>query len=131
MSHRSEFDGPPIFSPDFQNGKSGYTEPVPDDKPTFEESVLQEAERITKERGVGYGHPLDNHTCTASLLSSYIGRKYGVTLPIDAEDVCWFNILQKISREANSQKHDNLADVAGFVKNIDDIRKEQDRRGNL
>lgn len=87
------------------------------------ESVLQEADRVTEERGRVYGAPIDNHSCTASLVSAYLQRKYGEGHIIDAEDVCWFNVLQKISREANTPKHDNLVDVVGFVKNLDEVRK--------
>ncbi len=103
--HRSEFDGPPVFSTGFSKS----------------ESVLQEADRITEERGQDYGPPIDNHSCTAELVSAYLSRKYG-TFSIDAEDVCWFNILQKISREANSHKRDNLVDVAGFIKNLEEVK---------
>ncbi len=104
--HLSEFDGPPVFSTGFLKS----------------ESVLQEADRITQERGEVYGPPIENHSCTAELVLAYLKRKYG-TASFDAEDVCWFNVLQKISREANQSKRDNRVDIAGFVKNLDEVRR--------
>lgn len=96
------------------------------------ESVLEEAQRLVHgDRGEDYGHPLDNHTTTANLLEAYLWRKYGLdALPmgLDAEDVCWFNILQKCSRDANAPKRDSLVDVAGYAENIQIVRDERARR---
>ncbi len=86
---------------------------------------------VVQERGADYGHPLDNHTATAEMVAVYLERKHGVWLPLDAEDVCWFNVLQKISREANRAKHDNRLDIAGYVENVEMILSERARRENV
>jgi len=88
------------------------------------ESVLDEASRLVQgARRDGYGHPLKNHTATAEMFGAYLQRKYGIDLPLNADDVCWFNIFQKASRDANSPDRDNLVDVAGYVHNIELIRR--------
>lgn len=93
------------------------------------ESVLQEAQRLVHgDRGQDYGHPIDNHACTAELLSAFLFRKYRVRLPLAAEDVAVFNILQKISREANAHKRDGMVDVAGYAENVQMIHDERARR---
>jgi hypothetical protein len=95
------------------------------------ESVLEEAQRLVNgARGSDYGHPLDNHTATAELFAIYCERKYGMRILFDADDVCWFNILQKCSRDANAPKRDNLVDVSGYAENIQIVRDERGRRAD-
>lgn len=99
-------------------------------------SVLVEAESLVNgARNSDYGHPLDNHTTTAELFTAYLKRKYGPVIDLtimygglDADDICWFNILQKCSRDANAPKRDNLVDAAGYAENIQIVRDERDRR---
>ena len=94
------------------------------------ETVLEEAQRIVYgDRQKSYGHPLDNHTCTATMLRAWVLRRFGVDVPFDAESVCWFNILQKTSREANLPKRDNAVDVSGFAANAIMVSEERKRRG--
>ena len=78
-----------------------------------------------------YGHPLLNHTCTAQLMSSYLSRKYGRAIGLDAEDVCFFNILQKVSRGANDVTPDTLVDIAGYAENVAMVKDERARRSAL
>lgn len=99
--------------------------------PTPEPSVLEEAATIVNgDRQTHYGHPLDNHGCTASLWSAWLNRRYGATLELTAEDVCWLMILLKASREANAPKRDNVVDTVGYAANIDMIRTERKRRAS-
>lgn len=85
-------------------------------------SVLEEAQDIIHgDRNADYGHPSDNHGCTAQMVSAYLHRKYGYPVALSAEDVCWFNVLQKISRQANKPKRDNLTDAVGYIGNIEMI----------
>lgn len=93
------------------------------------ESVLGKAHRLVQgKRGAAYGHPLDNHTTTAQMFGAYLQRKYGLVVPLDADDVCWFNIFQKGSRDANEPTEDNLIDTAGYAFNLELIRGERERR---
>jgi hypothetical protein len=93
------------------------------------ETVLEEAARITSgARGTDYGHPLDNHSCTAELWRSWLRRKYGVDVAFTPEDVCYFNILQKLSREANAPKRDTIVDLCGFSRNVEMVQEERRRR---
>ena len=94
-------------------------------------NVLEEAAHIVKgPRQEAYGPPGPNHQCTADMFSAYLERKYGWTrTELDAEDVCWFNILQKISREAHQPSRDNLVDIAGYILNVERIQATDRVRG--
>lgn len=92
-------------------------------------TILQEAQRlIYGARAEKYGEPIDNHGCTSDMFRAYVKRKYGVDVPFDPEDTCVFNILQKVSREANVHQRDNLIDGAGYFGNIEKIVDERARR---
>lgn len=101
-----------------------------------QESVLEEAARLVAgKRGSDYGKPIDNHTTTANLFLFYVWRKYDPDtrlgdIEFDAEDVCWFNILQKCSRDANAPTRDNAVDVAGYAENLQMVRDERARRAS-
>jgi hypothetical protein len=85
-------------------------------------AVLTEADEIVNgARQDTYGHPADNHGCTAEMWTAYLNRKYDIDLDLDTRDVCWLNVLQKISRDAHLEKRDNLVDVVGYVANIEII----------
>jgi hypothetical protein len=87
------------------------------------ETILQEAQRhVHGARNEDYGHPLDNHSRTAGLWSTYLNR---VVTP---EDVCMLNILQKVSRGMNSITRDTLVDVAGYAANVEMVQAERERR---
>lgn len=81
-------------------------------------SILDEAAAaVHGPRASDYGAPHVNHACTAALMLSYLERKYGAA-SFDALDVCAFNVLQKISRLANTpDHHDSLVDIAGYAAN--------------
>lgn len=95
-------------------------------------TILDEAARLTSsDRQRDYGHPYDNHTTTAMMWSAYMSRKLGIVMVFDATDVCVLNILQKLSRHANSPKRDNLVDVAGYARNaemVEEAKQEKERR---
>lgn len=98
------------------------------------ETTLQEAQRLVHgDRASCYGHPLDNHSCTAAMADAYLLRKHGPARgPLDAEDIAVVNILQKISREANGAgKRDTVVDIAGYAENLQMIRDERARRGDV
>lgn len=95
-------------------------------------NILQEADKIIHgDRNEDYGTPLDNHGTTAALWNAYLAalQRRGKHA-LDAEDVCWLNVLQKISREATTGAHkrDTAVDVAGYAGNVEMVRDEVDRR---
>ena len=97
---------------------------------TGRENILTEAARIVGgDRHASYGTPLDNHTCTADLWTTWLRRRYGPTVPaLSAEDVCCLNMLQKLSREAHKAGRDNLVDIAGYAANAEMCSEERDKR---
>ncbi|HEC65468.1 MAG TPA: hypothetical protein ENI23_09245 [bacterium] len=104
------------------------TEPIFPGKTPGPLNILEEANDIVHgDRNEAYGHPKDNHNTTAIFFSHFLQRKYGVgTTPLlDAEDVCFFNILQKISRSAESYRRDNLVDIAGYAANVEMIKDQE------
>ena len=87
-------------------------------------SVLDEAARLVHgDRQQAYGHPRDNHACTAELWNAYLNRRRSATgnpdYQLDAYDVCLLNDLQKTSRLAHSRHRDGLTDKVGFVANAE------------
>jgi hypothetical protein len=95
------------------------------------QSVLVEAQEVIHgARSRDYGAALDNHTATADMLSAYLRRKYGIAVSLTAEDVCLFNVLQKVARLANTPDHrDSLVDIAGYAGNVEMVQQERARRG--
>jgi uncharacterized protein DUF6378 len=85
------------------------------------ETVLDEAKRLVYgDRQKDYGSPLTNHTHTAALFSAYLG------IPITPEQVCYLNILQKVSRSINGFKRDTITDIAGYAGNLEMIQNERE-----
>ena len=83
-------------------------------------NILADAEDVTSgARRESYGTPEDNHACTAQMMAAYLKRAHGVTVPLTAVDVCYFNILQKVSRLAIAYQRDGLVDIAGYARNIE------------
>lgn len=88
-------------------------------------TVFEEAEQIVNgDRQNDYGHPADNHERTALLWNAYleakqVGLPKGFIVELGPEDVCWLNVLQKIARQLNASKRDNLIDSAGYIRNIE------------
>lgn len=94
-------------------GPTGVNPFHPDSFPNSD-SVLAAADRAVRgPRRTTYGSPAENHARTAELYSTYLG------VPITARQVCFLNILQKVSRDAHLAKRDNLVDIAGYAENAD------------
>ena len=81
------------------------------------------AEVVHGPRQEFYGPPAVNHGRTAVLWQAYLDTRS--TGPLNAEDVCWLNTLQKMSREMHSKTEDGLVDAAGYVENIALVRERQ------
>ena len=99
-----------------------------DDTPdTASDSVLLEAQRIVHgRRQEDYGNPKDNHNRTALMWVAYMEGKYDMYCPFTPEDVCFLNALQKISRQMNAPKRDNLVDICGYMANIEMINDAEE-----
>ncbi len=91
------------------------------------ESILLEAQRLVhSDRNAVYGHPLDDFTRIAGVLNIYLADK--LNKPLVAEDIALFNICQKLSRQSNVPKRDNLVDGAGYFETWQWLIDERKRR---
>jgi hypothetical protein len=96
---------------------------------TKKSTILDTAvEIVNGDRSRFYGHPLDNHGNTAEMWSSWLRRRFRLTveqLDLKAEDVCWLMVLLKASREANMHHDDNEVDGVGYLLNAEMSRAER------
>lgn len=78
------------------------------------ESILQEAHRLTHgDRNNDYGHPLDDYTRTAALVSALLSHK--LKSPIEPHEMALAMVCVKLSRQINHPKRDNTVDAAGYA----------------
>ena len=85
-------------------------------------TILEEAAEITAgDRQAAYGHPERNHGRIAALWAAYFHGK-GYEISVSEEDVCYLNILQKVARDMETPRRDNLVDLAGYARNIEILR---------
>ena len=83
-------------------------------------TVLDEAARLTAgERQADYGHPIEDHTRTATMWSALLGR------PVTAEQVCLCMVALKLSRQCHKPKRDNLVDACGYLRNVEMIEERR------
>jgi len=89
-------------------------------------TILDKAADVTKNaRQSAYGHPLDNHGCTADMWTGYVAKRFGADFQFTALDVCYMMILVKVSRLAHDPTHeDNWVDIAGYARNAEMIYGE-------
>lgn len=94
-------------------------------------TILREAEKIvTGARRSDYGTPKQNHSCTAELWTAFYKRR-GLLRKgafLTPEDVCFANILQKVSRSANRITRDGLTDIAGYAENVEIIQNDRPKK---
>jgi len=84
----------------------------------YTETVLDEAQRLVHgARRHDYGTPFENHSRTAALWSAYL------QVSLSPEQVCFLNILQKISRSVTSVTRDTLVDIAGYAANVELVQQ--------
>ena len=80
------------------------------DKPEATKSILLEADELVNgERQKAYGDTISCMQRTADIFTAISGKE------ITAKDVPLFNIAQKLARELNGHKRDNLTDIAGYL----------------
>jgi hypothetical protein len=91
--------------------------------------ILMEADAVAgRDRSRDYGHPLQNHERIAAIWNVLIGKK--LLHPIAAREVAIMMIGLKLAREVNSPKHDNLVDIAGYVKCVSMIDAAANSQGD-
>lgn len=90
------------------------------------QSILDEADGlINGDRRTAYGDPRVSLNAVASLWDTYMSVRFGITLGLNAEDVCQLMALLKLSRELTGEsKRDNLVDQAGYIGLVGKIRYE-------
>jgi hypothetical protein len=78
--------------------------------PTSTEKLFNNATALVHERGVVYGHAIYNMDRIAKSYSAYIDY------PLSAHDIPIFNVIQKISRLAESPGHeDSIVDICAYM----------------
>lgn len=97
---------------------------------TESKTILDEAAELTSgPRQADYGHPIEDHTRTATMWSALLG------VEVTAEQVCLCMVALKMSRECNKTKRDNLTDGCGYFRNIEQIQevraKELEQRRHM
>ena len=97
-------------------------------------NVLTEAASLVfGPRQADYGPPIDNFSDEALAFTAYLRARKLVagTSPVQRNelsprDVAMLNILQKVIRDGNVPKRDNLVDIAGYAltaERLDERRK--------
>ena len=91
------------------------------------QSVLTEAEGLVHgARNEAYGHPLDDFSRTAGMVSAMLAHK--LKEPLTAEEVGMFMCCVKLSRQVNAPKRDNLVDLAGYAERVQWCLDEREAR---
>jgi len=81
---------------------------------------MSSTKEIIEERGAAYGPPSENHARTALFWAAYMRNRGYEFKPLTPNDVCFLNILQKISRcmSKAGPSQDSLQDIQGFAENL-------------
>ncbi len=86
-------------------------------------TILDEAAAIqsgTRQRD--YGHPAANHRNIAGLWNAYMDSRRAPRGKLDGADVARMMILVKIARDAYTPTRDNLVDIAGYARCLEQMR---------
>jgi hypothetical protein len=86
-------------------------------------NILQEADAITAgARQRDYDHPLPNHDRIARLWNAYMACRADPHGRITAENVATMMILLKVARDVFTPKRDNLVDICGYARCLEQMR---------
>lgn len=95
-------------------------------------SILQKAIEIVgpANRGLDYGHPLDNFVMEAELMNVWLRHKQrtGGAANLSWKDIAIQKIIVKIVREIHRHKEDNVVDIAGYAWCLEEAFQEAQRR---
>lgn len=79
-------------------------------------TILEEAQSIVDgPRAIDYGPAEAHHGATAAMVTAYLRRK-GYDVTVDANDWQMFMVLDKVVRQAQGYKRDNLVDICGYAR---------------
>lgn len=95
--------------------------------------ILKDAAELTEgDRNKAYGPPYENLDNCAVLFSAYLYAKYGGEIidpnqfSLIAEDVAWFNVMQKIERTfTGAPREDTYIDAAAYAAIAFECRMEE------
>lgn len=88
-------------------------------------NILQEADQLTAgDRQRDYDSPLPNHKRIAALWNAYLSIRREPTGLVSPEDVAYMMILLKIARDVFTPKRDNLVDIGGYARCLEQMREE-------
>lgn len=103
-----------------------------------QQNILEEANSVVgpQDRGVDYGHPLDNFEMEAKLMNVWLDYRNRNELDpqakihgqLTAKDMAIHKLFMKIAREANRHKRDNSVDLAGYSWCLEEMILEEKRR---
>lgn len=103
--------------------------------PVNAETILEEAGRLTSgDRNADYGHPLDDYSKTGMIWGALLhawsieSAKSKTPIPVPPELACLCMTGVKLSREVNKSKRDNLVDGAGYLRLVEMIQDEREKR---
>lgn len=98
-------------------------------------SILQKAIEIVgpANRGLDYGHPLDNFLMEAELMNVWMNYKVraGGAANLNWKDIAIQKIIVKIVREIHRHKEDNAVDIAGYAWCLEEAFQEAQKRDTI
>jgi len=86
------------------------------DTPVKRETVLEEAQRITTgDRDADYGHPAEHWKRTTGAINAIYGTSF------EPRDWGYMMQIDKMARDQNRPKRDNLVDICGYARCIERV----------